>query len=81
MELQRNVGINSQGKVVVDHIQRKIVLAIFGVRHGSVRFNLQAPPIQQDRVRVTDVAQNLPNRLVRIALPKRKESRNEIKRL
>lgn len=70
MELERNVGVDAEREVVVDHVQWQIVLTIARVRHRGVRFHLQAPAIEQYRVGVADVGQNLTDRLVGIALRK-----------
>ena len=47
VELERNLSVNAKRKIVVDHIDGKVVLATFLCRlEISVPGNLQSPPVE-----------------------------------
>lgn len=71
MEAQRNVSVYANGEVVVHYIKRQFGLGPFGILHedGHTRIAryFEVPTIQLHHFAVLNVAENLGDRLVRVA--------------
>ena len=68
VELERDVGVHAEGEVVVDDVERQVVLALLA-RLGVVVFRHdRLPPVQLLFLALRDVAQDLRDGLVRVAL-------------
>lgn len=71
VEFQRDVGIDTEGVVVVDDGERQGVFAVGVLFAVRVRLYFKIPPVQQHRVGIGNVWENFSYRLVRVALQRR----------